>query len=58
MMVPYFQQGTEPPPQEKWVIAAPIDFSDVDGVSHMSHHLDGLFLPEKEVATPPGMDDI
>ena len=29
--VPYFQQGTEPPPKEKWEIAAPIDFSDVDG---------------------------
>ena len=28
---PYFQQGAEPPPREEWEIAAPIDFSDVQG---------------------------
>jgi len=29
---PYFQQGAEPPPREEWEIAAPIDFSDVQGI--------------------------
>lgn len=26
---PYFQQGAEPPPREKWEIAAPLDFSNI-----------------------------
>ena len=55
---PYFQQGAEPPPREEWEIAAPIDFSDVQGVLQISHQLDELFLSEKEIETPLGMDDI
>ena len=55
---PYFQQGAEPPPREQWEIAAPIDFFDVQGVSQISHQLDELFLSEKEIETPLGMDDI
>ena len=34
---PYFLQGTEPPPREEWEIAAPIDFSNVQGVLQISH---------------------
>ena len=56
--VPYFQQGTEPPPREKWEIAAPIDFLNVHEVTQLSHQLDQLFLSQKEVETPLGMDDI
>ena len=56
--VPYFQQGTEPPPKEKWEIAAPIDFLNVQEVTQLSHQLDQLFLSQKEVETPLGMDDI
>ena len=55
---PYFQQGAEPPPREQWEIAAPIDFFDVQGVLQISHQLDELFLSEKEIETPLGMDDI
>ena len=55
---PYFLQGTEPPPREEWEIAAPIDFSDVQGILRISHQLDELFLSEKEIETPLGMDDI
>ena len=54
---PYFQQGAEPPPREEWEIAAPIDFSDVQGILRISHQLDELFLSEKEIETPLGMDD-
>ena len=54
---PYFLQGTEPPPREEWETAAHIDFSDVQGVLQISHQLDGLFLSEKEIETPLGMDD-
>ena len=52
--VPYFQQGTEPPPREKWEIAAPIDFLNVHEVTQLSHQLDQLFLSQKEVETPLG----
>ena len=55
---PYFLQGAEPPPREEWEIAAPIDFSNVQGVLQISHQLDELFLSEKEIETPLGMDDI
>ena len=55
---PYFQQGAEPPPREQWEIAAPIDFFDVQGVLQISRQLDELFLSEKEIETPLGMDDI
>ena len=55
---PYFQQGADPPPREQWEIAAPIDFVNVQGVSQISHQLDQLFLSEKEIETPLGMDDI
>ena len=55
---PYFLQGTEPPPREEWEIAAPIDFSDVQGILRISHQLDELFLSEKEIETPLGMGDI
>ena len=54
---PYFQQGAEPPPREEWEIAAPIDFSDFQGILQISHQLDALFLSEKEIETPLGMDD-
>ena len=54
---PYFQQGAEPPPREEWEIAAPIDFSDVQGTLQISHQLDALLLSEKEIETPLGMDD-
>ena len=54
---PYFQQGAELPPREEWKIAAPIDFSDVQGTLQISHQLDALFLSEKEIETPLGMDD-
>ena len=30
---PYFQQEAEPPPREEWEIAAPIDFSNVQGLA-------------------------
>ena len=55
---PYFQQGAEPPPREQWAVAAPIDFFDVQGVLQISRQLDELFLSEKEIETPLGMDDI
>ena len=55
---PYFLQGAEPPPREEWEIAAPIDFSKVQEVLQISHQLDELFLSEKEIETPLGMDDI
>ena len=55
---PYFLQGAEPPPREEWEIAAPIDFSNVQGVLQIRHQLDELFLSEKEIETPLGMDDI
>ena len=54
---PYFQQGAELPPREEWEIAAPIDFSDFQGTLQISHQLDALFLSEKEIETPLGMDD-
>ena len=54
---PYFLQGSEPPPREQWEIAKPIDFSNVQGVLQISHQLDELFLSEKEIETPLGMDD-
>ena len=54
---PYFQQGAELPPREEWEIAAPIDFSDYQGTLQISHQLDALFLSEKEIETPLGMDD-
>ena len=54
---PYFQQGAELPPREEWEIAAPIDFSDFQGILQISHQLDALFLSEKEIETPLGMDD-
>ena len=46
---PYFQQGAELPPREEWEIAAPIDFSNVQGTLQISHQLDELFLSEKEI---------
>ena len=46
---PYFQQGTEPPPREEWEIAAPIDFSDVQGTLQISHQLDELFCRRKRL---------
>ena len=55
---PYFQQGAEPPPREQWETAAPIDFFNVQEVTQISHQLDELFLSEKEIETPLGMDDI
>ena len=55
---PYFQQGAEPPPRERWEIAAPIDFLNVQEVTQLSHQLDELFLSQKEIETPLGMDDI
>ena len=54
---PYFQQGAELPTREEWEIAAPIDFSDAQGTLQISHQLDALFLSEKEIETPLGMDD-
>ena len=54
---PYFQQGAEPPPREEWEIAMPIDFSDCQGTLQISHQLDALFLSEKEIETPLGMDN-
>ena len=55
---PYFQQGAEPPPREQWEIADPIDFLNVQEVTQLSHQLDQLFLSQKEIETPLGMDDI
>lgn len=55
---PYFQQGAEPPPREKWEIAAPLDFSNILETLKISHQLDALFLSEKEIETPLGMDDM
>ena len=46
---PYFLQGAEPPPREEWEIAAPIDFSNVQGDLQISHQLDELFCRRKRL---------
>ena len=35
-----------------------IDFFNVQEVTQLSHQLDELFLSQKEIETPLGMDDI
>lgn len=54
---PYFLTGTEPPPREKWDVAAPINFLDFDGILHICHKMDATFQSKKEIQTPLGMDD-
>ena len=51
---PYFLTGTEPPPREKWDVAAPINFLDFDGILHICHKMDATFQSKKEISNPPG----
>ena len=54
---PYFQFGADPLPHEQWKIAAPMDFTNQHEVRRNRQTLDELFHAQKEIETPPGMDD-